>query len=62
MTDLQLSITAAQRKYLVDLLEKVLKDMSIEEHRTRTPTYRQHILEQENLIGQLLEKLRQPPA
>ncbi len=62
MADLQLTITAAEREYLVDLLERVLKDASVEEHRTRTPSYRQHILQQEILIRNLLEKLRQPPA
>jgi hypothetical protein len=62
MADLQLTVTAAERDYLADLLKRVLKDTSIEEHRTRTPTYREHILQQENLIRQLLEKLRQPQA
>jgi hypothetical protein len=62
MSDLQLTLTASERKFLVDLLDRVLKERQIEEHRTRTPSYREHILEQETLIVQLLNKLRQPPA
>jgi hypothetical protein len=62
MPDLQLTLTAAERKFLVDLLDLVLKERQIEEHRTRTPSYREHILRQEALINQLLNKLRQAPA
>lgn len=62
MSDLQLTLTAAERKFLVDLLGTVLKERQIEEHRTRTPSFREHILEQEALIVQLLNRLRQAPA
>jgi hypothetical protein len=58
MNELQLTLTAEERKYLVDLLEVTLKETQVEEHRTRTPSYRQHVLQQEGLIVQLLNKLR----
>ena len=60
MAETQLTLTAEEREYLVGLLETVLKDTRIEEHRTRTPIYREHVLHQEDLIVGLLEKPRQP--
>jgi hypothetical protein len=62
MAELQLTLTAEEREYLVSLLELALKDARIEEHRTRTPTYRELVLHQEDLIVALLSKLGQPPA
>jgi hypothetical protein len=61
MTELQITLTAEERETLVRLLETVLKDTRIEEHRTRTPTYREHLLHQENVIASVLTKLGQPP-
>jgi len=58
MTDLQLILTADEREYLVDLLETALKDTRIEEHRTRAPSYREHVIQREELINSLLNKLR----
>ena len=62
MADVQLSLTADERKYLVELLGKVLKDAQVEEHRTRTPSYREIVMRDEKLIASLLSKLGQPPA
>lgn len=57
MAELQLTLTAEERDYLVNLLETALKDLRVEEHRTRTLTYREHVLRQENYILSLLSKL-----
>jgi hypothetical protein len=62
MADSQLTLTAEERDYLVRLLETALKEARVEEHRTRTPSYRQHILHDEAVIGALLTKLGKPPA
>jgi hypothetical protein len=62
MAEPQLTLTAEERQYLVDLLETRLKETRLEEHRTRTPSYREHILHQEEVMLALLTKLRQPPA
>jgi hypothetical protein len=62
MTESQLPVTAEERQFLVGLLEVALKDTRVEEHRTRTPTYREHILHQEDLITRLLGKLGKPAA
>jgi hypothetical protein len=60
MAELQLTLTAEEREYLIGLLEEVLKETRIEEHRTRTPTYRKFVLNQEDKIVKLLSKLGRP--
>jgi hypothetical protein len=60
MAELQLTLTAEEREYLVGLLEEVLKETRIEEHRTRTPNYRKFVLNQEDKVVQLLSKLGRP--
>jgi hypothetical protein len=62
MAEVQLTLSAEERDYLVSLLENTLKETRVEEHRTRKPSYRQHVLQQEELIASLLRKLGQPPA
>jgi hypothetical protein len=57
MAEASLTLNDEERKFLVELLELVLKDTRIEEHRTRTLTYRDHILHRENLLASLLQKL-----
>ena len=57
MAEHQLTLTAEERQFLVGLLELVLKDTKVEEHRTRTPSYREHIVRREQLIADLLRKL-----
>jgi hypothetical protein len=59
MTPLQLTLTADERQYLVDLLNTVLKDTLVEEHRTRTPLYRENVVNKEAIIKELLKKLGQ---
>jgi hypothetical protein len=61
MAETQLALSAEERAFLVGLLELVLKDTRIEEHRTRTLSYREHILHREDLISGVLSKLGQPP-
>jgi hypothetical protein len=60
MAELQLTLTTEERDYLADLLEKLLKDTRVEEHRTRAPSYRELIVKQENLITAVLAKLGRP--
>jgi hypothetical protein len=60
MAELQLTLTSDERDYLVNLLETTLKEARIEEHRTRAPSYREHVIEQENLVVSLLGKLGKP--
>jgi hypothetical protein len=62
MTVHQVTFEPEEHRFLCDLLETVLKDTRVEEHRTRTPSYRTYVLQQEELIIGLLNKLRQPAA
>ena len=62
MAELQLALTIDEREYLIQVLETALKNHRVEEHRTRTPTYREHILAEERLLSQLLTKLGKPPT
>lgn len=62
MAELQVTLTAEEHQYLVDLLRVTLKDKRVEEHRTRTPTYREHLLHEEAVAEGLLNKLQQAPG
>jgi hypothetical protein len=57
MAETTLTLSDEERKFLVGLLEVVLKDTKVEEHRTRTLSYRDHILHREHLILGLLHKM-----
>ena len=60
MTNMQLDVTSEERVFLAHLLETALKNKQIEEHRTRAPGYRQHLLREEELIESLIQKLNEP--
>jgi hypothetical protein len=62
MADLQLQLTAEEQKYLRELLENVLKETEVEEHRTRKPSFREYVIQKERLIRQVLAKLPPPAA
>ena len=62
MSELQVPLSSAERSFLIQFLEDALKETRVEEHRTRTPSYREHIVEREEIITGLLEKLGQPVA
>jgi hypothetical protein len=61
MAESSLTLADEERAYLVELLEKTLKDTRVEEHRTRAPSYREHVLQRENVIVGLLKKLGKTP-
>jgi hypothetical protein len=62
MAEINLTLTAEEHQYLVNLLREVLKAARIEEHRTRTPLFRANVLNQETTIVSLLNKLGQAPG
>ncbi len=62
MQELKLTLSAEERECLVALLEAALKETLIEEHRTRAPMYREHVLTREHLIEAVLKKLATPAA
>ena len=61
MGESQVTLSADERNYLVQVLETALKNHRVEEHRTRAPSYREQILQEEKLIEQVLAKLGQTP-
>jgi len=60
MAELQLTLTAEERTFLVGLLEAAQKETRVEEHRTRAPSYREHVVHQGDMITALLGKLNEP--
>lgn len=62
MAELQVTLTAEERQYLLNLLNATLKDMRVEEHRTRKPSYREYVVQDETIVTGLLNKLQQTPG
>ena len=60
MAESQLALTGEERAFLVGLLETAQKETRVEEHRTRAPSYREHVVHQGEMIAALLEKLKAP--
>jgi hypothetical protein len=60
--DSQLVLTTEERTVLLDLLKDVVKEARVEEHRTRSPSYREHISRREDALTSVLQKLEQTPA
>jgi hypothetical protein len=59
MSELTLTLTTEERDCMVSLLENALKETRVEEHRTRAPTYREHVVHREHLVESVLNKLKQ---
>jgi hypothetical protein len=57
MTDLPLELSAEERDYLANVLESLLKQKLVEEHRTRSLSYRPIVAHEEELLRRLLDKL-----
>jgi hypothetical protein len=62
MSESQLPLTAEERSFLTELLQEALKATRIEEHRTRTLSYREIVHRKETLISALLGKLGPVPT
>jgi hypothetical protein len=60
MAEKLLTLTLDEEQYLVGLIEHTLKNAQVEEHRTRTPSFREHVLRQEDIMKALLKKLGRP--
>lgn len=57
MTEILLALSPEECECLTGILETTLKNTRVEEHRTRTLSYREHIVHEENLVTGLLRKL-----
>jgi hypothetical protein len=60
MSDFHLRLTQGERDFLVEHLQQVLKETLVEEHRTRNLSYREGVVEREELLRDLIAKLNQP--
>jgi hypothetical protein len=58
MADQNLTLTSEERDCLIGLLQAILKETLVEEHRTKTLTYRQYIVQKEHLVESVLSKLK----
>jgi len=58
MPDSQLTLTDDERTMLMEILETAMKNILVEEHRTDAMSYRKRVLEKENVIAKILEKLK----
>jgi hypothetical protein len=58
MSDLQLTLTTDERSCLLGLLEQALKNKRVEEHRTKTSSYRESLVQEEKAMESVLAKLR----
>jgi hypothetical protein len=61
MTDTQITLTQEEVNHLVALLQTTLKQRRVEEHRTRTPSYREHVVRDEECLASVLKKLGRAP-
>jgi hypothetical protein len=59
MAEISLTLTYEECHALAIHLERVLKDLLIEEHRTRTPSYRESVIHQKEVLRGILNKVRQ---
>ena len=62
MAETQLLLNAEEKDLLVKLLEREVSQRLVEEHRTRAPAYREHILHDEAVLQGMLTKLNEAPA
>ncbi len=57
---MELTLSPAERKLLVQILERSLSDLRIEVRRTRAPSFRDPLQDEERVLIGLLERLRPP--
>jgi len=56
--DVTLTLTEEERTELLNLLEQVLRDKEVEEHRTESFAYRAFVSHQEDILRGLIAKLQ----
>jgi hypothetical protein len=62
MAETTMHLTTEEQAFLLELLERTLKDTRVEEHRTRSPNYREFVLKEKRTIMRLIEKLEPTPT
>jgi hypothetical protein len=59
-TEPALTFTEEERTFLAGLLEQALHDKKIEEHRTDSIAFKEHVEHEVTLLSGLLDKVRRP--
>jgi molybdopterin-guanine dinucleotide biosynthesis protein len=59
-TESALTLTAEERTFLAALLKQALHDKQIEEHRTDSIEFKEHVEHEVTLLRGLLDKVRRP--
>lgn len=62
MAETQLLLNAEEKDLLLKLLEHEISLRLVEEHRTRAPSYREHIMHDKAVLQRVLAKLKEEPA
>ena len=57
-TEFTMSLTEEERAELLNWLEQKLQSKFVEEHRTEAAQYRDHVRHQEEILENLIRKLR----
>jgi hypothetical protein len=57
MNEILLTLSPEECACIAGILETTLKNTRVEEHRTRTLSYREHIVQEEKLIAGVLRRL-----
>jgi hypothetical protein len=60
ITEPALSLSDEERSFLVALLEQTLHDKKIEEHRTDSIEFKEHVEHEVTLLQNLIDKLHRP--
>lgn len=60
MNDFHMTLSEEERRLLGAILRQVLKEKRVEEHRTRTPSFRELVMAEEETIERVLVKLNEP--
>jgi hypothetical protein len=55
-----LTLSEEERAQLLSLLEQVLKEKQVEEHRTDAFDFKEFVQHQESLLQSVIDKLRRP--
>jgi hypothetical protein len=58
--ELTLTLSAEERAQLLSVLEQAHRDTLVEDHRTESSDYRQHVQRRESVLRGLIDKLRGP--
>ncbi len=57
MSDITLNITEEERVELLRIVNRSLEEARVEVHRTHSPNFRDEVIQEENILRALMQKL-----